>query len=733
MQQLLPLLEEQIYSIPKPRPTLIFPEADDPRVLIAASQLTGHSDLVLITSKQEAIRKITEENLPIKGSLKRFLENARFIVPEQENELVRKFLDAFMKLSEGKLWAVPEERARKLIIEPVMFSCMAVRLGYADAILGGITHASKDFFRPALRLLHTDEKAFEMGIFSLPDEHPKDIYQKNIVAFADVAINTDPSSEDLAHIAVGACRIMRDLIPVSVLPFINGAILSYSTRGSAVGASVDRIRKAGDLVREKLTALQKLDPIYKTIRIEAELQISCAISIAAASSKLKDALADPDSPVGRANVLILPSLDAGNLMYHLYATRYPHAQKVLMVGGMNNQVLDFSRSCTPEDIVLGAAAVTLRTKRKIDWKRTPSDYFFPNNRVLVINPGSTSTKMAVYDGRHPVLEFDISHSADEIAKYKRIVDQIELRSSVIAKKLEEQNIALDSLEAIIGRGGLTRPVISGTYSVNQSMLDDLLSCKYGEHASNLGAPIAHAMASKLGIPAFIADPVVTDELDELARLTGHANYPRRAIWHALSQKAVARRYASQNLRDYDSINVIVAHMGGGVTVGAHKHGRVIYVTNGLEEGPMSAERAGSMPSSAFIKMFFEENLSKEEIKKRLVGRGGLVSYLGTSNLMEIEEKIINGDKHAALILKKLAQDIAAEIAAAIPRFDGEHIDRIILTGGMARSEPLVAMISSMLSQLPMGITVFKGKNMEAEALRDAALRILRHQEEPLVY
>ncbi|MFH1464510.1 MAG: butyrate kinase [Pseudomonadota bacterium] len=732
MIRLMPLLERQTRAIHKPRPTVIFPEGCEPRVLAAASQLTGVANVVLVGAQEEARRVIVEQKVPLRSSLKRFLASARFLLPADEPALCEEFHEAFWERSQGSQWAVPYERAAQLVREPVMFACMAVHQGYADCVLGGVVHASRDFFRPALRLLHTERKAFSAALFSLPDEHPQEIYRQNIVVFADVAINVDPDADTLAQIAVGSCKIVRDLIPVEVLPHINGALLSYSTRGSASGPSVDRIRLAGDRIKPMLAELVAQDPLYGSIHIEAELQISCAISMAAAQSKLRDALANPDSPVGRANVLILPSLDAGNLMYHLYATRYPHSDKILMVGNMGARVLDYSRSSTAQDVALGAAAACLRIKRKPAWMGTPKDRFFPAYQTLVINPGSTSTRIGVYRGRRTVFEREIHHPAAEIAACGSLHGQLALRGRMLEAALAEAGIPLDGFDAFVGRGGLVRPLVSGTYRVNQAMLDDLASGRFGEHASNLGASLAHALAAPRGKPAFIVDPVVTDELDEVARLTGLAEYERRAVWHALSQKAAAKRFADEHLEDYEDVNLIVAHMGGGITVGCHRKGRVIEVTNGLDEGPMTPERAGGMPSVALMDLCLNHEHPPAEIQRRLVGRGGLVSHLGTNDMREVERRMDQGDGYAALVFERLAQDIARFIAGSLPRFEGRPVDAIILTGGLARSDRLVARLKVLLAQLPASVTVYPGA-LEGEALRDGALRVLRGQETALEY
>jgi butyrate kinase len=350
---------------------------------------------------------------------------------------------------------------------------------------------------------------------------------------------------------------------------------------------------------------------------------------------------------------------------------------------------------------------------------------------LVVNPGSTSTRLAVFRGRQVEVEREVSHTVAQIEACGSLQGQLPMRRAVVEQALDEAGIDPATIAAFVGRGGLVRPLVSGTYRVSQAMLDDLASGRFGEHASNLGAPIVHAFASAHGKDAYIVDPVVTDELDEVARLTGLAGYERRAVWHALSQKAAARRYADEHLKDYEDENLIVAHLGGGVTVGCHRHGRVTWVSNGLDEGPMTPERAGSMPGTALVDLCLKHGDARS-VQRALVGHGGLVSHLGTSDLREVQARMDQGEDYAALVFEKLCQGVAAWVAGCIPRFEGEPIDGIILTGGMARSDRLVARVRGLLAQVPIEIVVYPGA-MESTALRDGGLRVLNGQERVLEY
>ncbi|HSA21788.1 MAG TPA: phosphate acyltransferase, partial [Myxococcota bacterium] len=326
-------LESQLRSFGGPRPTLIFPEADDPRVIAAASGLIQFAKVVLTRRWEDIERDIHAHAIPLRVSLRRFRQSVRCLAPADEPGLCEDFAREMAELSRGKAYQVGLEEARALTRDPVYFSILAVRQGHADAVLGGVTHASRDFFQPCLRFLERDGTVYEMGLFALPDSHAPGLFHQNLVMFADVALNPEPSPERLADIAVGACVTMRNLIPVEQLPEVNGAILSYSTRGSGSGPSVDRVRGAEPHIERLLSRLAAENPLYRSIHIATELQISVAISKDMARSKLGPQ-ADQLPAVGVANVLVVSNLDTGNLLYHIYNTRFPDAQSVLVIGGL---------------------------------------------------------------------------------------------------------------------------------------------------------------------------------------------------------------------------------------------------------------------------------------------------------------------------------------------------------------------------------------------------------------
>jgi len=354
-----------------------------------------------------------------------------------------------------------------------------------------------------------------------------------------------------------------------------------------------------------------------------------------------------------------------------------------------------------------------------------------NNRILVINPGSTSTKIGVFDNDISIFEQTIRHDSEVINQFENIIDQYEFRKNTILETLDNEGINISKLSAVCGRGGLLRPIEGGTYGVNEQMLKDLRAGYSGQHASNLGGIIAFEIATGLNIPSYIVDPVVVDELDPIARISGFSLIERNSIFHALNQKAVARRVAKDLGKRYEDLNLIVTHMGGGITVGAHKNGKVVDVNNGLHgDGPFSPERAGTVPAGDLVALCYSGDFYREEIMKKLVGQGGLVGYLGTNDAVRVEKMIEKGDEKAKLVYSAMAYQVAKEIGSASAVLSGK-VDAIILTGGLAYGKEFVKEISDRISWIA-DVIVQPGEN-ELQALAEGALRVLRGEEKEKEY
>jgi butyrate kinase len=352
--------------------------------------------------------------------------------------------------------------------------------------------------------------------------------------------------------------------------------------------------------------------------------------------------------------------------------------------------------------------------------------------ILAVNHGPTSTKLALFERAQILFSETLTHSPEELSAYSSIAEQYPLRKEAILKFLSTRNVRASSLAAVVGRGGLTKPLSGGTYLVNEQMLLDLASAVHGEHASNLGPRLAWELAQVAGgIPAFIVDPVVVDELDDIARLTGMPELTRQSKFHALNQKAVGRRAARALGRKYIEVNIIVAHLGGGISIGAHKQGRVVDVNNALDgEGPMSPERSSTVPAGDLVRLCFSGRLSQREILRKLTGSGGLEAHLGTTDALKVEQRIRSGDTHALVVYQALAYQVAKGIAALAAVFCGE-VDAVVLTGGLAHSELLIGWIKDRVSFLAP-VMVYPGEG-ELETLAQGALRVLSGEETPKVY
>ena len=354
-------------------------------------------------------------------------------------------------------------------------------------------------------------------------------------------------------------------------------------------------------------------------------------------------------------------------------------------------------------------------------------------RILVINPGSTSTKIAVFDNDKEVFKKTLNHKPEELAPFKELIDQFEFRKNIVGKALEENDIPLDSLDAIVSRGGLLRPVPSGVFEINQNMLADLKdpSICGRVHASNLGAFIAKSIADELHIPCYVADPVTVDEMEDIARISGVPGIVRQSLFHALNIRAIARKTAKKLDKAFDDCNFIAAHMGGGISIAAIKQGKVIDVNNALlGMGPFSPQRAGALPLSGVIDLCFSGKYTKAEIEKIFTKSSGLIGYLGTDNDIEIEKEIDNGNEEYRQILEAMAYQVSKEIGAYATVLKGK-VDAIFLTGGLAYDKYLTGWIKERTAFIAP-IYLFPGES-EMEALAEACLRVLMGTEKTKIY
>lgn len=351
------------------------------------------------------------------------------------------------------------------------------------------------------------------------------------------------------------------------------------------------------------------------------------------------------------------------------------------------------------------------------------------NRLLILNPGSTSTKVAVYDDENPLFTESISHDPEELIKYDCVADQYDFRRELVLSCLEKHEIPVESLSAIVSRGGVLPPIEAGAYEVNDDMVWQLKYKPVNEHASNVGAMIAHAIAVPLGIPAYIYDGVTVDEMLKINRITGAPELLRKGLGHNLNTRAAALQYAKEQGKDYKDISVIVAHLGGGISLNLHHNGKMEdFISD--DEGPFSPERSGGLPMFGVVKLCFNGEYTEKSIMKRFKSQSGLFAHLGTTDSREVEARIEAGDEHAKLIYDAMALNVAKNIGKLAPVVSGQ-LDAIILTGGIAYSQYFTDAVKARVSFIAP-VVVYPGEN-EMKALAQGGLRVLRGQEKAKIF
>ena len=353
-------------------------------------------------------------------------------------------------------------------------------------------------------------------------------------------------------------------------------------------------------------------------------------------------------------------------------------------------------------------------------------------KLLIINPGSTSTKIAVFQDKECVFKTNIKHSAEDIASFEHIADQYHFRKDVILNTLKEAGIEINDLSMVVGRGGLLKPLTSGIYEVNEAMKRDLVNSPVGEHACNLGGLIADDIAKSVGVKAYIADPVIVDEMEDVARFSGHPAFPRMSVFHALNQKMIARQHATAVGKRYEDLNLIGIHLGGGISVAAHKKGRVVDVNNALNgDGPFTPERSGALPSGPLMNACFSGKYTKKEIDLMLKGQGGFVAYLGTNDAMEVENQVKAGNKEWELVYRAMAYQVAKEVGGLAASAFSMDVDAIFVTGGMAYDKNFCKILEGHLGKIAP-VCVYPGED-EMMALTLNGLMVLNNEVEAKIY
>jgi butyrate kinase len=354
-----------------------------------------------------------------------------------------------------------------------------------------------------------------------------------------------------------------------------------------------------------------------------------------------------------------------------------------------------------------------------------------SKKSLIINPGSTSTKIGVFEDETLLFEETLRHTTEEIARFDKIVDQKDFRKEIIVNLLKEKDFDINSLDFVVGRGGMLKPIPSGTYEVSPELLHDLEIGKQGQHASNLGGILAKEIADSIGVPSYIVDPTVVDEMMDIARYSGVPELPRVSVFHALNQKAVARRYAKEIGKPYEELDLIVVHMGGGVSVGPHKHGKVIDIFNALDgDGAFSPERAGAVPVGALIRLCYSGKYTQAEAMKMVVGNGGFNAYVNTNDMRDVDKMVKDGDKEAEKVRDAFILQMSKDIGSMACVLEGK-VDQIILTGGIAYDKVVVEGIKKRCGWIAP-FTVYPGED-ELLALCQGGLRVVNGEEKVKEY
>lgn len=350
--------------------------------------------------------------------------------------------------------------------------------------------------------------------------------------------------------------------------------------------------------------------------------------------------------------------------------------------------------------------------------------------LLVINPGGTSTKVAVYEDKKEILKKNITHTGEDLKQFPHVFDEYEYRKNMIVDVLKAEGFSLDQLDCVVGRGGLMKAIPGGTYRVNDRMVEDLKNAINGEHASNLGAVIARNIGDEIGVPSFVVDPVSVDEMIPEARITGISDLEKFSWFHALNHKAVSRKVAEDMGGKYEDFNFIVAHLGSGISIVAHEKGKMIDGSGGRTDGPFSPERSGGLLAYQLIELCYSGKYTREQMVRKVSAEGGMYDYLGTKDAREVEERAANGDEKAKLILDAFIYQVAKEIALYGASLKGK-VDRVIFTGGIAYSEKIVHDVYEKVAYLAPKAVV--PGEMEMEALALGALRVLSGEEEAKEY
>ena len=726
-------LDKELANNATGRPTVLFVESEDPRIIETAIRLPRFARPVFLSSR-ERIEAIVRATMPHISEVRLAfaMQESAFCDYRKDSALREMLAHAALGLPEERRTVRSIEEARSWVNTPAGFGIMAAEQGHCDFVVGGAQHQPRVFLRPLLTTTQQDPVLCEIGVLVLPDEHPRNLFPHNVLVVSDVGINAVMTPEILAQIAVDTCSVTREVFPESVLAEIGGAIISHSRFGDDVHP-VDIVHDAAQMIPRILDERCKTNPRYRSIVIRGQVKVADVLS---SESDFDESAPELQSRHQKGvNVIITPDLDTGNLLFHWLASRYPSARSFTVLKGIGFRGVNLPMNVGIEHAILAVKATLVNVHRFGGWRRTPRATFFARPRILTLNPSSNSTTIGVFEGEETLFNINIRHSEADLARFdgRKTVEQLYYRKGLIEQALKDESIGLDSIDAISSCGGMVNPSTRGLFHVNDNMRRDLLSDNVIDHASNLGPLLAFEFVRDKTIPAFAVDPIVIDEVETRCRITGIKEIRRRPIYHALAQIASGHRYANENETFYENLNLIIAHMGYGISVAAHRKGRVVDANNALDgEGPIAPRVSGTLPVGDLVRLCFSGEFTQEQLLKMNRGRGGLYNLLDTDDFKEIDSRYTQGDPEVRLVFEAFCYYFAKSVCSFLPAFDGDSVDQILISGGIAHSKALVEQVTKACLPLKCGITVYAGEN-ESYALARGALRVLEEREKAQTY
>lgn len=678
-----------IYEKAKANPQLVaFPEVEEEKILLAARECLDKSICkpVLVGKKTEIFNYAKEYQIDLTGIQ---------IVDCEEEERIDSLIEKYTK--ENPINSAKSMKRKSK--DSLYVALMLEALGEVDATFAGLSHTTGDVIMAGEMVVGLQagvSTVSSVGIANIPGYNGQ---EGELLLIGDSAVCANPTEEDLGSIAISACDTAKNLLGWDP----RCALVSFSTTGSAEHELIDKVKNAVQIAN-------KIRPDYK---IDGEFQLDAAISPAVAAKKVTR----PSEVAGKANIIIWPDLNVGNIAVKLLQ-QFAHADVYgPILQGFKRVVCDCSRSAPISELV-GILRYLQYERREVKMKIY---------KIFTINPGSTSTKIALFEGEKVIFSANVNHDAKKLAEFKDISEQLPYRKETILTLLKENHITLENVDAFVGRGGGLLALPGGTYEIDHVLLEHASIGANGvSHPAQLGSQLAHEFCLQYGGREFVVNPPDVDEYEDIARVTGIKEINRTSHIHSLNQKETAIRHAWSLGKTYEECNFIVCHIGGGISIAAHKNGKMIDGTDVVEgEGPMAPTRSGAIPSASLIRMCFSGKYTEKEMLEKCTKSGGMIDLIGTADTLEISNRALQGERYAKLIWNAMIYQINKSIGAMAAVLHG-NVDGILLGGGMVFNQDLVIQITEACSFIAT-VSSYPGE-FEMEAMASGAIRVLEQRE-----